>query len=125
MATWQEVHDYIHGNYKASDADSSRVVLGFQLDGGRSQQVHVQAVADGAVILVMSPIAEIDKINLRQLLMMTNDTPFGVACDGEMVVMQQTLLTATLDAPELEIALTMMTAHADAFEQVLTGGDSY
>ena len=125
MATWQEVKNYIHANLKADDIDDSTIQLVWDLGNNRSQLVSVTSQLNGEAVVVFSPIGHIDKIDLKKLLMMTNDTLFSVACIGDIVGMQQLLNTATLDEAELAIALNPMAEVADVFERELTGGDQF
>jgi len=126
MATWQDVKAYIHANHSsAEDVDADHVRFGWEMDGNRTQMVVLSNQLNGEAVIVTSGIGEIDQLDLRKLLMMTNETLFSVACMGTLVVMQQLLNTATLDAEELNIAIGPMAAVADAFERELTGKDVY
>jgi len=132
MATWQQLKEYIHANYTATEISPRAIEMLFSTTGGRSQFVYVTSLegpggAEWASI--DSAIGREDSIDLRLALRMVEN----VVCGGlahllvrgeDLVSIRHALPLQTLDAAEFDQPLLLVTSAADDFERTLTGNDT-
>jgi hypothetical protein len=77
---------------------------------------------DDSVINYYAPFALVGQIQPGQALEASQ--MFGVSVIGKLYCLRHLLLTASLDADELEVPLNMMAAEADRIEKQLGLGDN-
>ena len=131
MATWDQLKQYIHANYKATEVSPRAIEMVFGTTESRSQLVWVCSVEgpngeDWASI--DSAIGRVDSVDLvRALNLVENVTCGGLShifVRGEhLVSIRHCVPLENLDPNEFDPPLLMVTAAADAFERELTGQD--
>lgn len=123
MATWQEVKQYIYGNYKVAQDDDHTIQLIFNTNQGRSQRVALMYVGESA-IWISSPIGAASQVDANRLLKLTDGGGLmGVKEIAGMYVTSAVLPLADLSIQELETPLHWAYEEADQYEQALGLGD--
>jgi hypothetical protein len=117
--TWLNVREHLGSRYSIIDDKQSIFTIMFQ-DGLRKQRVFVSG--DDKIVTYFAPFALVGHIQPGQVLQATN--MFGVSPVGELYCLQHLLLTASLDATELEVPLRMIAAEADRIEKEFGLGDN-
>ncbi len=123
MATWQEVKQYIYGNYKVAQDDDHTIQLNFNTKPGRSQRVILMYVGESA-IWISSPIGLASQVDANRLLQLTDGGGLmGVKEIGGMYVTSAVIPLADLSIQELETPMHWAYEEADEYEQALGLGD--
>lgn len=130
MATWNDLRNYITSKYKIKDDQGNLLRLGFNLDGGRAQDI---LIVDGGKIMdsdwavVETAVAEQGQISPRDLLVHNAGLKAGTlgVYDNGIVVFRYSVRLNDLDAGEIEDALRIVTLTGDEFESILTGSDTF
>ena len=117
--TWRDVREHLGSRYSIIDDKQSIFTIMFQ-DGLRKQRVLVGG--DDSVISYYAPFALVGQIQPGQALEASN--MFAASVVGELYYLRHLLLTASLDATELEVPLRMMAAEADRIEREFGLGDN-
>lgn len=132
MATWDELKEYIHANYEATEISPRAIEMLFSTTAGRSQFVYVTSLEGPSGeqwASIDSAIGREDSIDIVLALRMVEN----VVCGGlahllvrgeDLISVRHALPLQTLDAAEFDQPLLMVTAAADDFERALTGGDT-
>ncbi len=131
MATWDQLKAYIHENYKATEISPRAIEMLFSTSDGRSQFVYVSSLEgpNGEHwASIDSAIGREDSIDIMHALRLVENVVCGglahLLVQGEdLVAIRHSLPLGDLDAPEFDVPLRMVTAAADDFERLLTGGD--
>lgn len=131
MATWNELKDYIHGQYKATEISPRALELLFNLADGRSQLVWVtsQEGGDGDEwASIDSAIGPLHGIDLIEALKLVETSTCGglshlLVRGQELVALRHAFPLRNLDPNEFESPLNMVVLAADDFERRLTGTD--
>jgi hypothetical protein len=131
MASWSELKQYIHNNYKIADERDDMIKLIFETGGLRSQVVivwHVQLSGSGEHwIQIESPFGEIGSLDLVAALNAIGNTVCGgmSLVGGQLVTFRHSVPLDDINISEFEAPLAMVTGTADRLEQALTGGDKF
>lgn len=128
MASWVQLVDYVKENYHVTDQKDGMLSFVFSV-GDRSQVVFVwhTPMQDGEEwIQIESPIGELDKINLRELLeLVEKKIVGGVAALEGLAVLRDAIPLADMSVEEFETPFRAITMTADDLEHQLTGVDQY
>ena len=126
MATWQEIRNYINSNYKVDEDDGNVISLTFGSPDGRSQMILVSYYdLKDPLIVFKSPIAAVSEVSAGQLLDLTSKDFWGVSSTGDYYVVNHVQFAATVDSPEIDLALAYVAGAADGFEEALGLGDRF
>ncbi|MGH9043806.1 MAG: hypothetical protein ACRDVP_03020 [Acidimicrobiales bacterium] len=132
MADWDQLKEFIHSNYQATDVSPRAVELVFRTAETRTQVVWV-SFAEGPngepwaqIDSAIGPVRSIDLV--RALHLMENAVCGGLchlfARGEDLVSIRHCVPLGSLDPDEFTGPLLMVTGAADAFESELTGQDS-
>jgi len=131
MATWQQVADYLRGNYKIHKETDTFLTLRFGLPGNRSQFVTVKRVVGishgderSEWVEIISPVATVDQIDVAR----ASEIAAGWLCGGIVierggVFVRHSAPLAALDTNELERPMSVLMSSADSIEKELLGID--
>lgn len=127
MATWQQVKNYVYSNYRVNSDEGGHITLLFEVPGGRSQFVSLLHVEAGNLsgVSFLSPIANWGDISPERLLLATEQIPIGVRKVGDFLMAYHNQLLISIDEPEIDLTLTMVTNFADDLEKSLGLGDKF
>lgn len=126
MATWPETLAYLRENYLAR-GDDELIAVQITMDAKgllkrqRSQMVFLSC--NGKYIEMFSPVAKPGTISALKLLQEAG--VFAVNSTGEYYGLVHNQLLETVDAPELDVMVTLLAMQADDLEQKLTGKDEF
>lgn len=132
MTTWDQLKEYIHSNYKATEISPRAIEMLFSTTDGRSQFVYVTSLEGPGGehwASIDSAIGREDSIDILLALRMVEN----VVCGGlahlfvrgeDLVSIRHVVPLQTLDAAEFDQPLLMVTSAADDFERALTGSDT-
>lgn len=131
MATWDQLKEYIHTNYKANEISPRALELLFSTTETRSQTVYVTSLEGPQGehwASIDSAIGREDAIDIARALRMVGDIVCGglahLFVQGEdLISIRHVVPLEALDADEFDRPLLMVTAAADEFERQLTGDD--
>lgn len=122
MASQLEIVNYLKDNFNVQSLDGNVVTLLQSWNDGRSQLVFV-TIGEAAVV-IGSPVAKVEDVNLDKLVEVVSETtPYGVRIIGDYVVVSNAGITATTDAAELDVPISIIAEIADELEKAITGGD--
>jgi hypothetical protein len=129
MATWEDVRQYIHTNYRVADEAPGVVRMIFDLGNGRAQNVFVSSKAVGAYeyLSIWTPVCHESRMPARDALVRNADLTLGalaLAPDGTMILRQSVPLK-DLDIDEFEVPLRTLTQLGDMLEQQYAVADQY
>lgn len=129
MATWGQLVDYVKENYKVADQNDRMLLLHFPIGDDRSQLVfvwHNPTQSGEEWIQIESPIGELDKIDLRELLELVEKRVVGgvAALEGH-AVLRDAVPLADMSVEEFESPFRFVTVTADHLEHQLTGIDRH
>lgn len=134
MATWTDLVNYVHNEYKIIDSqpDEVRILVeyGDEDELERSQVVMIcREVLDDRedwvqIASVCGPVANVD---LHKLLVDMGETTVvcGAIVMNDHVVIRDALPLENLDLNEFVDPLTFVAATADHLEETFWGGDGY
>ncbi len=130
MASWTDLSEYIHANYKVAESDDKRIKLVFETGSLRSQVVMIWYLTlnDGNEewIQVESPFGELGAVDLTQALQAISNTVCGgLALIGNLVTFRHSVPLENMNINEIESPLALVTTTADQLERALTGGDRF
>lgn len=127
MATWQEIRNHINSNFQVDSDEGNLLTLTFgSASGGRSQLVIVSYYdLEDPVIVFKSPIAAVSEVSAASVLDLTTQDIWGISTTGEYYTVTHVQFAATVDSPEISLALAYVAGAADAFEQALGLGDKF
>lgn len=129
MANWGQLVDFVRENYKVSEQTDRMLRFEFSLgdNGERSQVVfvwHTPTQNGEEWIQIESPIGELDKIDLRELLeLVEKKVVCGVAALEGHAVLRDAVPLADMSVEEFESPFRLVTVTADNLERELTGVD--
>ena len=122
MASAAEVENFLTGKYKLEKYRELGYRGLWNLSSGRSQQVVMQI--DERFLVVSSPFAKADDLPLPAAMKAAEDYVFGIKNDEGYYVVRHVIPLADIDESEVEWAVDVVAAVADAIEQNSVGGDS-
>ncbi|MFL6140596.1 MAG: hypothetical protein ACJ72N_01845 [Labedaea sp.] len=130
MTIWIDVINYVRVRYEVLEETESWLRFRLDTEDNRTQQVAVHHVLgpDGSELIeISSPVGWADKIDLRRLLELAATTIVGGAAvvDGVAFLKHVVPLADLSIQEEFERPLTLVVAHADAFERELTRADQF
>lgn len=130
MATWLDLMQYVRSNYKIADEQPGIVKMIFEMDNLRTQVVflsrHTLMNGEEEWLLVESPFAEVNSVNLGQALEYVGDIVCGgLALTAGHLTIRHAVPLANLNVNEFERPLMLVTSSADRLEHSLTGSDKY
>ena len=127
MATWQQVKNYIYQNYQVSGDNGTFLSLIFETGGARSQLIHVGHIDAGEMSAVMfsSPFAEKARVSADRVLNATEVIPAAIKSLGDFYAVSHSQLLSTIDEPEIDVPIMLVTSYADQLEQHLGLGDKF
>lgn len=129
MASWGQLVDYVRANYRIADQTDRMLQLNFSFDDGRTQRVfvwHTPTQSGEEWIQIESPIGELDRIDLRELLKLVEKSVVGgIAALGEYAVLRESVPLADMSVEEFESPFRFVRGTADSFEHQLSGIDRY
>lgn len=130
MATWKDLSEYIHANYKVAESDDSKMKLVFETGSLRSQVLWIWYLTlnEGREhwIQIESPFGELGKVDLNQALQAVGSTVCGgLALVSNLVTFRHSVPLENLNINEIEAPLALVTTTADQLERALTGGDRF
>lgn len=130
MTTWTNVINYVRTRYEVLEETDSWLRFQLNIEGGRTQQVSLHHMADPdgrELVEISSPVGWADKVDLRRLLELAGTALVGGAAvvDGVALLKHAVPLAELSIKEEFEHPLTLVVAHADAFERELTGTDQF
>lgn len=129
MANWGQLVAHVKTNYYVAEQNDNMLRLHFPIGEDRTQVVfvwHTRMQNGEDWVQVESPIGELDKIDLRALLELTENTVVGgAAVTAGHVVLRDALPLADMSVEEFESPFSVITSTADRFERELTGSDHY
>lgn len=130
MASWEDVARFIRSNYKVAIDEQNHLGMIFDLDGSRSQTVHLwKQVLDGGLeewMQIESPVGRLGSANADSLLREVGGMVCGgLATTGEFLVLRHSVPLANVDINEIERPLKLVLASADRLERIFVGGDEF
>jgi len=128
MATWEQLREYIKGNYAIDEEDRDWLTLTLHFDAGRSQQVRVAHMTfqdvEWAVLSTM--VCREDDLQPMSALRRNGELVFGgLALIGESFIFRHAVELAHVDPAEFEAPLRVTTEYGDLLEKEITGQDVY
>jgi len=132
MATWDQLIQALtaHGINFENYGDAGAIVAQFDTDpaGKRSQVVVMTPISlDGIeFVAVQSPIApSTDAKKTLEVLRAVSGAPFGIADDGEFLVLRTAMPLQDLDFSEVEFFMTSVYTLADLLEEQVFHKDNF
>jgi hypothetical protein len=131
MASWTDLKQYVHNNYKIADENDDMIKLIFETDGLRSQVVivrHVQLAGNGQHwVQIESPFGELGSLDLVAALNAVGDTVCGgmSLVGGQIVTFRHSVPLDDVSISEFEAPLHLVINTADRLEKSFTGGDKF
>jgi hypothetical protein len=131
MATWEGLRSYIRSKYTVANDQFDLLILGFDMEGGRSQTVIVRKLklGDDEWAEIASPVCPVGSIDPLAALKTNGQVVVGSLAvadwDENLIVFRHSLPIKDLDLAEFEVPFYIVTSHADRMEQELTGSDTY
>jgi hypothetical protein len=131
MATWMQLRNYVHANYRISDDIGNGLKLEFRTTNGRTQLVflsqHLLLDSTEEWVLIESPFGLIGEIDLARAATAVGTMVcggIGVAFD-KFVTLRHAVRLADLDVDEFERPLVLVTASADRLEAMFSTADRF
>lgn len=136
MATWDNLVDYIKGEYEIirQEPDEIRLKIEFEDEDdaveARSQMVVLAREfldGDDEWVQIATPFAHVSEVDLKDVLDEIGKSVFvgGAAIMGEYLVLRHTLPLVNLDINEFLDPLELVTASAELLEQRFVGRDEF
>jgi hypothetical protein len=128
LATWGQVTLLLHTMYDVLEDSTDSLDVQVPTGQGRSQVVTVRVVdhddAEGAWVVLESPVARLDDVDLAQALSISEDLLVGgLSKRLEFLTVLHAAPLKTLDAPDLAMPLRRLARAADRLESALVGED--
>lgn len=129
MATWAEVQGYVHSNYQVSREPNDEMLgLLFDTGEGRSQMVYVHHVFGHGHewVRVVSLVGELTDVELNfAMAISASFVGASLQMTGDSLAVVNYQLLATIDAPEIDLSLTIVAMGADALEEATRQSDEH
>ena len=129
MATWDDLVLWVRVRYEVMGSDGASLTFRLPTRDGRDQLVYVHhkgEVEGQDWIQIESPIAPLDGVDLRRLLLRVEDHVVGgVAAVGDTAVLRHAAPLEDLSFAEFDGPFRMVTRIADELEHELTGTDRF
>lgn len=136
MATWENLVDYVKGEYEIirQEPDEIRLKIEFEDEDdvveARSQMVVLaREILDGAEewVQIATPFAYVGEVDLRDVLDEIGKTVCvgGAVIMGDYVVLRHTLPLVNLDINEFIDPLELVTGSAELLERHFVGRDEF
>lgn len=128
MATWGQVTLLLHTMYDVLEDSTASLDVQVPTGQGRSQVVTVRVVddddAEGAWVVLESPVARLDDVDLAEAMAISEDLLVGgLSKRLEFLTVLHAAPLKTLDAPDLAMPLRLLAHAADRLEGALVGQD--
>jgi hypothetical protein len=128
LATWGQVTLLLHTMYDVLEDSTDSLDVQVPTGQGRSQVVTVRQVddddAEGAWVVLESPVARLDDVDLAQAMAISEDLLVGgLSKRLEFLTVMHAAPLRTLDAPDLAMPLQLLARAADRLERALVGQD--
>jgi hypothetical protein len=128
LATWGQVTLLLHTLYEVLEDSTDSLDVQVPTGQGRSQVVTVRQVVDGkdegAWVVVESPVARLEDVDLARALAISEDLLVGgLSKRLEFLTVLHAAPLKTLDAPDLAMPLALVARAADRLERALVGQD--
>jgi hypothetical protein len=128
LATWGQVTLLLHTMYDVLEDSTDSLDVQVPTGQGRSQVVTVRQVddgdAEGAWVVLESPVARLDDVDLVQAMAISEDLLVGgLSKRLEFLTVMHAAPLRTLDAPDLAMPLQLLARAADRLEGALVGQD--
>ncbi len=128
MATWADVHRFVHNAYKAEDLNDSLIRLLFNTANLRKQIVFLEhAVNDSGSewLKVTSPIGTTAQVDPTQAATLVSEMLVGgISMGGDYVYVTNSMPMANLDANEIIEPMERVLNIADYLEKEIVGADA-
>ncbi|NHB85402.1 hypothetical protein G7085_14375 [Tessaracoccus sp. HDW20] len=124
MANWDELKDFVHRNWNATDLDERHIQLVFELPNHRSQTVLIEHASNEEADWVKfnSPIGELTEIDLWTAAeSLSQKVVGGLMVEQGYVVVTNALPIANLTGDELVETMMRITSIADDLESQFLG----
>ena len=129
MASWDDLVLWVRVRYEVMASDGASLTFRLPTAEGRDQLVYVHhrgTVEGQDWIQIESPIAPLDAVDLRRLLLrVESHVVGGVAAVGDTAVLRHAAPLEDLSFAEFEGPFRMVTRIADELEHELTGTDRF
>jgi hypothetical protein len=129
MASWQDLVTHMKSNYPITEEDEGRLVLVFNIPGGRSQVVYIleETAANGDEWAhITSPVGRVRELDLQNVLVKAGQTMCGGAVImTDKVVLRHSVHLASLEIDQFRRPLTLIALSADLIERELVGTDEF
>lgn len=129
MATWPDVSTYVHANYIVH-REPTHDLLGLEFGTGddRTQLVYLRPMTGHGQewLWIASFVGDLAQIDVPAALELSgNLVGAGLQQVGDSLVISTYQLLATIDAPEIDLNLSVVALAADGFEEFFTGRDEH
>ncbi|GLZ51684.1 hypothetical protein [Actinomycetospora sp. NBRC 106378] len=129
MATWTDVRNYLHGNYRVDTDNGDFVKMLFHFQDGRSQFIYVRYAENNGgagFATVESPIGELRKVDLVVLLREVEKLVCGgLSLVGGMVTLRHAVPLEDMSVEEFEYPLHAIAGSADELERRVSFVDAH
>jgi hypothetical protein len=127
MASWEQVKNFIRGNYKVQNDEGDLFRMVFDLGNDRTQLVFVQKIINknnSIWVQISSPVGIIKQEKINKALEMLNDKPCGgLVKIGDKHFIRHCMPIDDMSLDEFSVPLNFITNAADELEQKFVGGD--
>jgi len=127
MASWDQVKNFIKGNYKVQSDEGDFFKMVFELGNDRTQMVFVQKIdttKNGIWIQMSSPVGIIKQEKINKVLEVLNDKVCGgLVKIGDKHFIRHCLPIDSMSLDEFSVPLSFITSSADDLEKKFVGGD--
>ncbi|HEY5356314.1 MAG TPA: hypothetical protein VIJ82_01245 [Streptosporangiaceae bacterium] len=129
MVSWQDLVAHLKSTYTITDEDEGRLVLMFNIPGGRSQLVYIlgEAAANGEEWAhITSPCGRVGDVDLRSLLEKAGKSICGAAIImADKAALRHSVHLGSLEMDQFRRPLVLIALSADLIEQELVGTDEF
>lgn len=130
MATWTDVRNYLHGNYRVDTDNGDLVKMLFHFTDGRSQFIYVRYAESSGTgsgfAQIESPIGELRQVDLRVLLRHVETIVCGgLSLVGGMVTLRHAVPLDDMSVEEFEFPLHAIAGSADDLERRVSFTDAH
>lgn len=129
MASWQDLMLHLKSAYPITDEGEGRLVLMFNIPGGRSQLVYIlgEAAANGEEWAhITSPCGRVADVDLSSLLEKAGQSICGGAVImADKVALRHSVHLGSLEMDQFRRPLVLIALSADLIERELVGTDEF
>jgi len=130
MASWNDIADYLRGNFKIHEDKGDLLVLLFTLSDDRSQFVGISLSSSSRSgeewVEISSPVGSLGEVDLgKAATIVARYFCGGLVAEGDLVYVRHVAPLINLDVNELERPMSVILDAADHVERELVGGDRF